>query len=55
MELRAFILPALVPTEDWKLEYPEGKPIEQVGQIRDEVKARVERLIKELGMGKDFT
>lgn len=38
-----------VPTEDWQLEDPEGKPIEQVRQIRDEIKAKVERLIKELG------
>jgi len=40
-----------VPTEDWQLEDPEGKPIERVKQIRDEVKARVEKLIKELGIG----
>ncbi len=38
---------SFVPTEDWQLEDPEGKPIERVRQIRDEVKARVERLIKE--------
>lgn len=46
---------SFVPTEDWQLEDPEGKPIEQVRQIRDEVKARVGRLIKELGNGKSFT
>ena len=39
---------SFVPTEDWELEDPEGKPIERVRQIRDEVKARVEGLIKEL-------
>ena len=39
---------SFVPTEDWQLEDPEGKPIGQVRQIRDEVKARVEGLIKEL-------
>ncbi len=39
---------SFVPTEDWQLEDPEGKPIEQVRQIRDEVKAKVEELIKEL-------
>ena len=44
-----------VPTEDWQLEDPEGKPIEQVRQIRDEVKAKVERLIKELGNVEKFT
>jgi arsenate reductase len=43
------ICPAsLVPTEDWQLEDPEGRPIERVRQSRDEVKARVEGLIKEL-------
>jgi arsenate reductase len=44
-----------VPTEDWQLDDPEGKPIEQVRQIRDEVKARVERLIKELRGVEKFT
>ena len=44
---------SLVPTEDWKLEDPEGKTIEQVRQIRDGVKLRVEALIKELGFGKE--
>jgi arsenate reductase len=39
---------SFVPTEDWELDDPEGKPIEQVRQIRDEVKARVERLAGEL-------
>jgi len=46
---------SFVPTEDWQLEDPAGKPLEQVRQIRDEVKARVEGLIKELDIGKDFT
>lgn len=44
-----------VPTEDWQLDDPEGKPIEQVRQIRDEVKAKVERLVKELGNVEKFT
>jgi arsenate reductase len=39
---------SFVPTEDWELEDPEGKPIEKVREIRDEIKARVEKLIKEL-------
>ena len=39
---------SFVPTEDWQLEDPEDKPIERVRQIRDEVKARIEKLIKEL-------
>jgi protein-tyrosine-phosphatase len=42
---------SFVPTEDWQLDDPEGKPIEKVSQIRDEVKARVEGLVKELGIG----
>jgi len=36
---------SFVPTEDWSLEDPEGKSIEEVRDIRDEIKARVERLI----------
>ncbi len=35
-------------TEDWKLEDPEGKTLEQVRQIRNEIKKRVMRLLKEL-------
>ena len=35
-----------VETEDWALEDPKDKPIEQVRKIRDEIKARVIRLIK---------
>ncbi len=46
---------SIVPAEDWSLEDPDGKPIEKVRQIRDEVKARVEGLIKELGIGANFT
>jgi arsenate reductase len=38
----------LVPTEDWELEDPEGKPIEEVRQIRDKIKAKVEELIREI-------
>ena len=38
---------SFVPTEDWSLEDPEGKSIEEVRDIRDEIKARVERLIME--------
>jgi arsenate reductase len=37
-----------VPTEDWELTDPKGKPVAQVRQIRDEIKARVEKLIEEL-------
>ena len=39
---------SFVPTEDWELEDPEGKPIEKVRQIRDEIKAKVEELVRTL-------
>jgi arsenate reductase len=35
-------------TEDWGLEDPAGKPIETVRKIRDDIRSRVERLIKDL-------
>jgi arsenate reductase len=38
---------SFVPTEDWELTDPKGKPVAQVRQIRDEIKARVEKLIEE--------
>jgi len=37
-----------VPTEDWQLEDPEGKPIKQVRGIRDEIEAKVKTLIEEI-------
>jgi arsenate reductase (thioredoxin) len=37
-----------VPTEDWQLEDPEGKPIEQVRAIRDEIEAKVKTLTEEI-------
>jgi arsenate reductase len=43
---------SFVPTEDWELEDPEGKPIEQVRQIRDEIRARVKTLVEEMARGK---
>ena len=33
--------------EDWPLEDPKGKPIERVREIRDEIKRRVEDLLRE--------
>jgi arsenate reductase (thioredoxin) len=38
---------SLVPTEDWGIEDPEGKPVEEVRQIRDDIRNRVATLIKE--------
>jgi arsenate reductase (thioredoxin) len=37
-----------VDTEDWGLEDPKDKPIEQVRKIRDEIKGRVMRLIEQM-------
>ena len=37
-----------VPTEDWELEDPEGKPMEKVRVIRDEIEAKVKELIEEI-------
>jgi protein-tyrosine-phosphatase len=37
-----------IETEDWALEDPHGKPFEQVRKIRDEVKARVTKLVGEM-------
>ena len=39
---------SFVPTEDWRLEDPKDKPIEEVRKIRDELRARVKKLVKEL-------
>ena len=33
--------------EDWPLEDPKGKPIARVREIRDEIRARVEHLLRE--------
>lgn len=37
--------------EDWPLEDPKGKPLERVRQIRDEVRGRVEDLLRLEGWG----
>lgn len=36
--------------EDWEVADPAGQPIESVRRIRDEIRARVERLLAELGV-----
>ncbi|MBN2462117.1 MAG: arsenate reductase ArsC [Dehalococcoidia bacterium] len=42
------VCPAVfLPTEDWQLEDPEGRPIEKVREIRDEIEAKIKRLIRE--------
>ena len=42
--------PALLggPMEDWGLDDPAGQPPEKVRQIRDQIRARVEALLREL-------
>jgi arsenate reductase len=37
-----------IPSEDWHLEDPEGKPIEKVRRIRNEIDAKVKKLIREI-------
>ena len=39
---------SFIDTEDWALDDPKGKTIEQVRQIRDEIKSRVKRLLDEI-------
>ena len=36
--------------EDWELDDPAGQPLEKVRPIRDEIKARVEELLRSLEM-----
>jgi arsenate reductase len=37
---------SFVETEDWHLEDPRGKPLEEVRRIRDEIESRVMRLLE---------
>lgn len=39
---------SFVPAEDWALEDPKGKPVEKVRQIRDEIKARVKKMLDDM-------
>lgn len=36
-----------VETEDWEMEDPKGQSIEKIRGIRDQIKAKVEKLLKE--------
>ena len=47
-EAEAVCPASFIETEDWALEDPKGKSLEQVRKIRDEIKDRVTNLIKEL-------
>ena len=37
-----------VPAEDWELDDPEGKPMAKVRQIRDQIKIKVDGLVRTL-------
>ncbi len=43
----------LIEMEDWALEDPQGKPIEQVRKIRDEVNSRVTKLVEDMTSDKE--
>jgi protein-tyrosine-phosphatase len=47
-EAEAVCPASFIETEDWALEDPKGKPLEQVRKIRDEIKERVNKLVKEI-------
>lgn len=36
--------------EDWELDDPKGRTLEEVRPIRDDIRSRVERLVAELGL-----
>jgi arsenate reductase len=38
----------LIDAEDWALGNPKGRPMEELGKTRGEIKARVQALVKEL-------
>lgn len=40
----------LVPTEDWGLEDPKSKPLEEVREIREQVRSKVSALIADMGI-----
>jgi arsenate reductase (thioredoxin) len=39
---------SFIKTEDWALEDPKGKSLEQVRKIRDEIREKVDNLVKEI-------
>jgi arsenate reductase len=47
-EAEAVCPASFIETEDWVLEDPKGKSLEQVRKIRDEIKERVSKLVKEV-------
>ena len=47
-EAEAVCPASFIETEDWALEDPKGKSLDQVRKIRDEIKERVIKLVKEV-------
>ncbi len=47
-EAEAVCSASFIETEDWALEDPKGKSLEQVKKIRDEIKERVTKLLNEI-------
>jgi arsenate reductase len=43
------VVPQSVVRDDWPLEDPKGQPLERVRAIRDEIRQRVERLVRKQG------
>jgi arsenate reductase len=43
------VAPKSVVRDDWPLEDPKGKPLERVRAIRDEIRARIDALVREQG------
>jgi arsenate reductase len=41
-----------VERDDWALPDPKGRPIEEVREIRDEIRRRVVALVRSRGLGK---
>jgi len=41
---------SFVETEDWQLEDPKGKTLDEVRRIRDEIKAKVVEILKRVGI-----
>ena len=47
-EAEAVCPASFIKTEDWALEDPKGKSLQRVRKIRDEIKERVSKLVKEV-------
>lgn len=43
--------PLLGKVADWNIEDPKGKPLEKVREIREEIEAKVKKLVNEIGTG----